>query len=81
MAREAQRHLCQFQLQPVCNLLAAECSEKLDSAVSIDCLQPLAAFDVGARSRSLSAIVEALAKAKEAGVDPAQALALVNWDT
>ena len=44
-------------------------------------MQPLQAFDAGQRSRSLVAIVEALAKAKESGVDISEALKLVNWDT
>jgi len=79
--REAERFLCQFVLQPICNLISAECSEKLDSPVTVDCLQPLCAFDLGQRSRSLVAVVEALAKAKESGIDLAKVLPLVNWDT
>jgi len=42
-------------------------------------MQPLKAFDAGGRARAASAVVELLARAKEAGVDPDQALALVNW--
>jgi hypothetical protein len=44
-------------------------------------VQSLQAFDLGTRSRNLAAIVGALAKAKEAGVDIDKALGLVNWDT
>jgi hypothetical protein len=40
----------------------------------------LQAYDLGGKARNLSAIVEALAKAKETGVDVGQALSLVNWD-
>ncbi len=79
--REAQRHLCQFILQPIAQLIAREASEKLDSDVAISVVQPLQAFDLGARSRSLGAIVEALALAKEKGVDVDTALKLVALDT
>ncbi len=79
--REAPRHLCQFILQPICGLIAAEASEKLDSEITVDVLQPLSAFDLGQRSRSMSAIVESLARAKEAGINMADVTPLVNWDT
>lgn len=45
--------------------------------------QPVAvikAFDAGGRARTVSAIVQALALAKDAGVDADQALSLVNWE-
>ena len=79
LIREAQRHLAQWQLQPIANLIAAECSEKLATPVTLDVMQPLQAFDAGGRSRSLVAIVGALAQAKEAGIDPNKAFALLNW--
>jgi len=81
LIREAQRHLATWMLQPIANLIAAEASTKLATPVGIDVMQPLQAFDAGARSRSFAAIVGALAQAKEAGVDAKEALALVNWDT
>ena len=42
-------------------------------------MQPLQAFDAGGRARTVNAIVQALALAKEAGVDAEKALSLVNW--
>ncbi|MEQ8400696.1 MAG: phage portal protein [Roseitalea porphyridii] len=79
LVREAQRHLAQWTLQPVAVALAAEASEKLATPVKIDCMRPLQAFDAGGRSRALTAIVQAMAQAKEAGVDPSAALDLVDW--
>lgn len=82
LVREAQRHLCQWVLQPLAMLLAEEASEKLGVPVMIDTLRPVQAYDVGGRARALSAIVDALGRAKEAGLSPeqtAQALTQVNW--
>ena len=76
--REAQRHLAQWFLQPICNGIAAEMSGKLATEISLDVMQPLQAFDAGGRARAANAVVQLLAQAKEAGVDPDQALALVN---
>jgi phage portal protein BeeE len=81
LVREAQRHLAQWYLQPIAQLIAHEASAKLDAEISVDTLQPLCAFDLGQRSRSLVAVVEALARAKEAGVDMDKVLHLTNWDT
>ena len=80
LIREAQRHLAAWTLDPICKLIAHEVTEKLATPVTLDCLEPLQAFDLGGRARALSAIVGALAEAKAAGVDPNQALDLVNWD-
>ncbi|WP_368484668.1 phage portal protein [Salipiger sp. HF18] len=79
MVREAQRHLAQWALQPLAALIAEEASTKLGAEVALDTMRPLQAFDAGGRARALSTIVGALAAAKEAGVDPAQALKLVDW--
>ncbi|MEO4043951.1 phage portal protein [Hoeflea sp. CAU 1731] len=82
LVREAQRHLATWQLQPIAEILAEEASEKLGSVVKIDTVRPLQAFDAGGRARALSTIVEAMAKAKEAGLSPGdvgQALNLVDW--
>lgn len=82
LVREAQRHLCQWTLQPLAMLLAEEATEKLGTPVMIDTLRPVQAYDVGGRSRSLSAIIEAMARAKEAGLSPQEvnaALTQVNW--
>lgn len=81
LIREAQRHLAQRMLQPIANMIAHEASEKLATQIKLDVMQPLQAFDAGLRSRSMVAIVEALAQAKEAGVDAEKALALVNWSS
>ncbi|MCB1463134.1 MAG: phage portal protein [Nitratireductor sp.] len=82
LVREAQRHLAGWTLQPIAMLAAEECSDKLGGEVMIDTLRPVQAFDAGGRARALSTIVEALAKAKEAGLAPGavnDALTLVNW--
>lgn len=79
MIREAQRHLAQYTLQPVAHLIAQECSEKLDLDVTMDVMRPLQAFDTSGRARAMTAIVKAMAEAKEAGVDLATALNLVDW--
>lgn len=80
LVREAQRHLAQWMLQPMAAQFAEECTEKLETPVAIDIMQPLQAFDIGGRARALSAIVGALAQAKESDLDPALALQLVNLD-
>ena len=77
--RESQRHIAQWTLQPLAELLAEECSAKLGAPVQIDCMRPLQAFDTGGKARALGAIIKAMAEAKEQGIDPAQALALVDW--
>jgi len=82
MVREAQRHLATWTLQPISELLAEEASEKLGSKISIDCLTPLQAFDLGGSARAFATLVGALAQAKEAGLDQtvvAGALARLDW--
>ncbi len=79
MVREAQRHLAQWVLQPIATGIAEEATDKLGSAVTLDVMRPLQAFDAGGRARAITAIVGALAQAKEAGVDPSDALRLVDW--
>jgi hypothetical protein len=54
--------------------------QQVGTAVSFDVMQPLQAFDAGGRARTVTAMVQALALAKEAGVDADQALKLVNWE-
>lgn len=82
LVREAQRHLCQWTLQPLAMLLGEEATEKLGVPVVIDTLRPVQAFDVGGRARALGTIVDALARGKEAGLTPQElgtALTQVNW--
>lgn len=82
LVREAQRQLATWTLQPIAALLAEEATAKLGTAVDIDVLRPVQAFDVSGRARALSTIVQALAQAKEAGLDGEalnKALTLVNW--
>jgi hypothetical protein len=81
MVREAQRHLAQWQLQPIAQVIAEEATEKLGMKITLDTMRPLQAFDAGGRARALSAIIQTLALAKETGVDPAQALKLVDWQS
>ena len=80
LVREAQRHLAQWTLQPLTAAIAEECTAKLGSEVTLDILRPLQAFDAGGRARALNGIVQALAQAKELGVDPDKAMKLVNWE-
>lgn len=82
LVREAQRHLAQWVLQPLAMQMAEEASAKLGSPVMVDVMRPLQAFDSGNRARSAATVIEALAAAKAAGLDPEQvemALSLVNW--
>lgn len=79
MVREAQRHLAQWALQPIAAMIAEEATEKLGSPVTLDVMRPLQAFDAGGRARTVTAIVAALVQAKEAGVDPSEAMRLVDW--
>ncbi len=82
LIREAQRHLAQWTLQPLAMLISEEISEKIGQEVMIDTLRPLQAYDVGGRSRSLNAIVQAMIAAKEGGIsgaDMQKALTMVNF--
>lgn len=82
LVREAQRHLCQWTLQPVAALVAQEASEKLGGTVTLDTLRPLQAYDTGGRARAMLAIVQALAAAKAGEVDQtdiAEAMKLVDF--
>lgn len=84
LVREAQRHLAQWTLQPVAELLAEEASEKLGATISIDTLRPTQAFDAGGAARAFATLVEGFAKAKEAGLDAsavAGAFARLDWET
>jgi hypothetical protein len=71
LVREAQRHLCQWTLQPIAGLIAEEASAKLGGTVTIDTLRPLQAYDSGGRARAMLSIVQALAAAKAGDVDQA----------
>ncbi len=79
LVREAQRHLAQWGLAPVAQLMAQEASDKLGVPVTIDVMRPLQAFDAGGRARAMGQIVEAMAMAKEAGVDLDKAAQIVNF--
>lgn len=79
MVREGQRHLACWVLQPIAAMIGQECTDKLGAPVALDVLRPLQAWDAGGRARALGAIIGALATAKEAGIDPSEALKLVDW--
>lgn len=81
MVREAQRHLAQWTLSPIAEMVAEEASEKLGGTVSLNIERPLQAFDQGGRARAAKALVDMMAAAKESGVDPAAALKTVDWAT
>jgi phage portal protein BeeE len=83
LVREAQRRLAMWTVQPLAMLMAEEASAKLGAPVRIDTLRPLQAYDAGGRARALAGYVEALAKAKEAGLSPGEvgaALKFVDLD-
>lgn len=79
MVREGQRHLAQWVLSPLAAAIAEECTDKIGTPVKLDVMRPLQAFDAGGRARAAAGIVQTLALAKEAGVDPEPALKLVDW--
>lgn len=79
LVREAQRHLAGWTLQPIATLIAQEASDKLATPIKLDTMGPLQAYDAGARARAITATVQALAMAKETGVDTAQAMSLLDW--
>lgn len=83
LVREAQRHLATWALQPIAMQMAEEASEKLLLPVELDVLRPLQAYDAGGRARAVAGYVEALSRAKEAGLSPgevSEALKVVDWD-
>ncbi len=80
--RECQRHAAQLVLQPIANLMAEEASAKLGAAVSIDVVRPMQAFDAGGKARALATMIQALAQAREAGIEGAtlqDALSFIDW--
>lgn len=82
LVREAQRHLAQWMLQPIAQLMAEEVTAKLASPVKIDVVRPAQAFDAGGRARAFGAMVQALTQAKEAGLDPQaveDSLSFIDW--
>ncbi|MBN2629094.1 MAG: phage portal protein [Rhodobacteraceae bacterium] len=82
LVREAQRHLAGWVLQPMAEVLAEEATRKLGASVVIDVGRPLQAFDAGGRARALSQLIEAMGRAKELGLTPAElgaAFTSVNW--
>jgi len=82
LVREAQRHLAQLVLQPIAGLMAEEASEKLGAAVAIDVVRPMQAFDHAGKARAFGAMLQAMATAKEAGLDGAtiqDALQFIDW--
>lgn len=76
--REAQRHLAQWTLEPICKLIAEEASAKLGGAVLIDVVRPLQAYDAGGKARAFSALVGAMAQAKAEGIDAGPILHMLD---
>ncbi|MDR4306968.1 phage portal protein [Chelatococcus sambhunathii] len=82
LVREAQRHLAQWVLQPIAQLMAEEATAKLGTSVLIDVVRPAQAFDHGGKARALGAMLQAMATAKEAGLAPEtvkDALGFIDW--
>ncbi|RCW77691.1 hypothetical protein [Paracoccus lutimaris] len=68
--------------KPIVNLMAEEATEKLGAAVAIDVVRPMQAYDHGGKARAVSTMLQAMATAKEAGLDPAtvkDALQFIDW--
>lgn len=83
LVREAQRHLAQWTLQPIAEALAEEATDKLGSAVAIDVMTPLQAFDAGGSARAFATLLQGLAAAKAAGIPDSAvqaALAKLDWN-
>ena len=80
LVREAQRQIATWTLQPLAEIVSEELTDKLGQPVRIDTLRPLQAFDAGGRARAAAGVVQALAMAKEAGVDADTAMKLVGWE-
>ena len=80
--REGQRHLAGWTLQPIAATISEEASNKLWADVVLDVLRPVQAYDARGRARALNGYLEALSRAKEAGLsaeDVNSALTAVNW--
>lgn len=80
--REAQRHLAQWALQPIAELLAEEASAKLGSTVAIDVMGPSQSFDAGGSARAVQGLIGAMVEAKAGGLTPAEisaAFGAVDW--
>ncbi len=79
LVREAQRHLAQFTLQPIAEIIAQECSEKLGLEVSLDLITPLQAYDQSGRARAFATLVDGLSTAKAVGLPSSQVQAALNF--
>ncbi|WP_292288843.1 hypothetical protein [Marivita sp.] len=60
-------------------IVSEEMTDKLGQPVQMDTLRPLQAYDAEGRARAVAGVVQALAMAKEAGVDADTAMKLVGW--
>ncbi|MFO1139155.1 MAG: hypothetical protein U1E41_08780 [Paracoccus sp. (in: a-proteobacteria)] len=82
LVREAQRHLAQLVLQPIANLMAEEATEKLGGKVTLDVVRPMQAMDHGGKARAFATLLQAMAQAKQAGLNDAtvkDALTFIDW--
>lgn len=79
LIKAGEQHLAQWALQPLANLIAEEAGAKLGGEVTIDVMQGTQAFDTGAAARSFQMLIVGLAQAKAEGIDPAAALAMLDW--
>lgn len=69
--READRHLAQWQLQPMAAMIADEVTDKTGRETALDVVGAVQAYDVAGRARALKTWVDALAAAKDAGISGA----------
>ena len=77
--REGQRHLAQWQLQPIAAQVAQEATDKLGTAVELDVMQPVQAYDAGGRARAMKGMVEGIAMAKQAGLSDDEMAAVMKF--
>lgn len=77
--REGQRHLAQWTLQPIAELIAQEASDKLGSTITLDVMRATQAYDAGGRARALAGAIEAMAAAKQAGLTPGDVAAAMKF--
>ncbi len=63
--------------------MAEEATEKLGGRATLDVVRPMQAMDHGGKARAFSTMLQAMAQAKEAGLDDAtvkDALTFIDWE-
>jgi len=79
LVREAQRHLVQFVLQPIAEVVAQEASEQLEGEGRSRSCEPASSLRPRRRARAFATMIEGLSNAKAAGLTPAQVQAALTF--